>query len=108
MVKITLRIAEVIQNRVPAPVQFVIAIALLAVSSYGPLDLEIPAVLSAGMTLAGVGLLGTSLMPIAMVPFDANGWEELSGWGQTIVLFVVTMVILCLFVLLFFLPSQLY
>lgn len=90
MSKVALRITEAIQRRLPAPVQFVIAIALLSVSGFGPLDLELPISVSAVILLGGVGLLGTSMMPPVMSLFDASEWDELSGVGQLIVLSVVT------------------
>ena len=93
MAKIALRIAEVIQSRLSAPVQFVIAVALLSVSGFSPIDIDLPIFLGAALTLAGIGLLGTSMMPPVMSLFDASEWEELSGTEQMIVLSVVSVAI---------------
>ena len=99
MAKLTVRIAEAIQDLVPAPVQFVIAVVLLSVSGLGPIDLDLPIFLSAAVLVAGIGLLGTSLMPLVMSPLGADEWDELSSGGQIIVLSVVTVVLFGLFFL---------
>jgi len=90
MSKLPIRIAEGIQSRLNAWVQLTVALALLVVSVVRPFGIELPAMLSAGLTVAGIGLLGTSMLPLAMSPFDASEWDELSGTGQLLVLSLVT------------------
>ena len=94
----TVHIADLIQRWLPAPVQFVIAVVLLSVNPLGPFGLDLPLFLSAGTLIAGIGLLGTSMMPLFMIPFDASEWDELSGGARKIVLSMVTVVILGMFV----------
>jgi len=90
MAKLFVRVAEAIQRRVSAWIQLAIAVLLLAFGVWRPFGTAVPTVVTAGLTVAGIGLLGTSMLPLAMSPFDADEWDELSGGGQMIVLSLVT------------------
>jgi len=93
-------LSDLIRSWLPAPVQFVLAVVLLSVGPLGPFDFDVPLLLSVWTLIAGITLLGTSTMPLFMLPFDASEWGELSGRAQTIVRSMVTVVILLMFAVL--------